>query len=71
MGKETMKEPEKEQSETFKVNQERKCHGSQQMEFPREEKSPVSGTAERSIFNSSLNNPTLNLLVLVRLLHTY
>lgn len=48
MGKETMKEPEKEQSETFKVNQERKCHGSQQMEFPREEKSPVSGTAERS-----------------------
>ena len=64
MGKEAVKETEKEQSEMLRVTQERKCQGSQQAELPREEKSPVSEKAERSAKGKTPSGVAIGILLM-------
>ena len=64
VGKEAINETEKEQSETFGVNQERKCQGSQQAELPRREKSPVSEKAERSATGKTPSGVAIGILLI-------
>lgn len=64
MGKEAVKQTEKEQSETLRVNQERKCQASQQAELPREEKSPVSEKAERSAAGKTPSGVAVGILLM-------
>lgn len=64
VGKEAVKQTEKEQSETLRVNQERKCQASQQAELPREEKSPVSEKAERSATGKTPSGVAVGILLM-------
>lgn len=63
--KETIKETEKKQSETFEVNQESEVSLQTKWEFHGEEKSPVSDTAETSARMKTSSHIAIGILLVI------